>query len=200
MKADATNITLSYYDVNAQAFADATRDVEFEAMRGRFTSLLPAGASILDLGCGSGRDAKAFLDAGFKVTATDGSTELCRVASEYCGILVRHELFQELSDACAYDGVWACSSILHLPKDQLADVLRRIERALKPSGIVYTSFKYGDFEGIRNGRHFTNFTERTLRDFLSPLPHLAVEQLWTTSDVRPGRKDETWLNVILRKA
>ena len=169
-------------------------------MRRRFTSLLPAGARILDLGCGSGRDTRAFIAAGYRVTATDGSAELCRLASELCGVPVRHELFQDLADVSAYDGIWACSSILHLPRPQLADVLGRMERALVPRGVVYTSFKLGDHEGMRNGRYFTNFTEPALRDFLAgSAPGLAIEQLWTTSDVLPGRQSETWLNVILRK-
>lgn len=197
---NVTEITLSYYDANARVFVGSTIDVEFSAMQQRFTSLLALGAAILDFGCGSGRDTKAFLDAGFDVTATDGSPELCAIASEYAGIPVRNELFQDLADVDAYDGIWACSSILHLPKEQLVDVLRRISRALHPHGIVYTSFKHGDFEGVRNGRHFTDFTEPALRSFLSDaVPELAIEQLWTTSDVRPGREDEQWLNVILRK-
>jgi 2-polyprenyl-3-methyl-5-hydroxy-6-metoxy-1,4-benzoquinol methylase len=200
MMRNVTEITLSYYDANARVFVGSTIDVEFSAMQQRFTSLLAPGATILDFGCGSGRDTKAFLDAGFNVTATDGSAELCRTASEFCGIPVRHELFQDLTDVSAYDGVWACSSILHLPKDQLADVLCRIVRALRPHGIVYTSFKHGDFEGMRNGRHFTDFTEPALREFVATtVPALAIEQLWTTTDVRPGREDERWLNVILRK-
>ena len=200
MMRNVTEITLSYYDANARVFVGSTIDVEFSAMQKRFTSLLAPGAAILDFGCGSGRDTKAFLDAGFDVTATDGSPELCAIASEYAGIPVRNELFQDLADVDAYDGIWACSSILHLPKDQLADVFARMVRALHPHGIVYTSFKHGDFEGIRNGRHFTDFTEPTLRNFLADAaPELAIEQLWTTGDVRPGREDEQWLNVILRK-
>lgn len=194
------NQTLAYYATHAGEFTASTAKVEFSAMQQRFTSLLALGARILDFGCGSGRDTKAFLDAGFDVTATDGSPELCRYAQELTGIPVRNELFQDLADIDAYDGIWACSSILHLPKEQLADVLRRISRALHPCGIAYTSFKYGDFEGIRNGRYFTDFTEPALRGFLSDaVPELAIEQLWTTSDVRPGREDEQWLNVILRK-
>ena len=194
------NPTLAYYATRAREFAASTAKVEFSAMQQRFTSLLAPGTRILDLGCGSGRDTKAFLDAGFDVTATDGSPELCRYAQELTGIPVRNELFQDLADVNAYDGIWACSSILHLPKEQLADVLRRISRALHPHGIVYTSFKHGDFEGMRNGRYFTDFTEPALRNFLADaVPVLAIEQLWTTGDVRPGREDEKWLNVILRK-
>lgn len=200
MEHKATDITLSYYESNARSFADATSDVEFSAIQRRFTSLLAPGATILDLGCGSGRDTRAFLDAGFDVTATDSSEELCRIASKLCGIHVRNKLFQDLADINAYDGVWACSSILHLPKGQLADVMHRISRALKPRGVVYASFKHGDFEGLRNGRHFTDFTEPALRGFLeSTAPELAIEQLWTTSDARPEKRDDPWLNVILRK-
>ena len=96
--------------------------------------------------------------------------------------------------------MWACSSILHLPKDQLADALRRVERALVPGGVLYTSFKHGDSEGERNGRHFTNFTEPTFREFVSASCGLAMEDLWVSGDVRPGRGDERWLNALLRKA
>jgi SAM-dependent methyltransferase len=199
MKPNATDITLAYYDANAMPFVEATQDVEFDATRKRFTSLLPPGAAILDFGCGSGRDAKAFLDEGFDVTATDGSEELCRVASELCDIPIRHELFQELADTRAYDGVWACSSILHLPKDQLANVLRRIEQALVPSGVLYTSFKVGSFEGLRNGRYFTDFEEPAFRAFVDASCGLEIKDLWISGDVRPGRGDERWLNAILYK-
>ena len=199
-QASPTAQTLAYYDANAQKFARSTVDVEFSAMQRRFTSLLSPGAKVLDFGCGSGRDARCFLDAGYDVTALDGSAELCRIAGELTGLPVRCELFQDFGDVCAYDGIWACSSILHLPKGELADVLAKLAAALKPNGIVYTSFKYGDFEGMRNGRHFTDFTEQGFRAFMQGVPSLAIEQTWTSADVRPGRGDEKWLNVLRRKA
>lgn len=116
--------TLAYYAANADEFAAGTADVDFSATQQRFASLLPPNARVLDLGCGSGRDARWFLEAGFEVTATDGSPELAAIAQQVAGIPVRVELFGDLSDASAYDGVWACSSILHLPKDELTDVMR----------------------------------------------------------------------------
>lgn len=173
--------------------------MEFSTTQDRFTALLPAGAHILDFGCGSGRDAKRFLDEGFVVTATDGSPELARIAHARTGLLIRCELFGELSDVDAYDGIWACSSILHLPKDQLSEVFVRMVRALVPRGVIYTSFKHGTFDGTRNGRHFTDFTESDFREFVSHVPNLAIEDLWASSDVRPGREQEQWLNVLLRK-
>ena len=93
--------------------------------RQRFLACLPAGAAILDFGCGSGRDAKAFLELGFSVEASDGSEELCRRASELTGIPVKRMLFSELSAADRYDGIWACASILHLPRFQCAGEDRR---------------------------------------------------------------------------
>jgi hypothetical protein len=72
--------------------------------------------------------------------------------------------------------------------------------ALKPNGIIYTSFKYGEFEGIRKGRYFTDFTEKAFCDFLKDIPLISVEDLWITNDVRPDRGEEKWLNLILRKS
>lgn len=192
--------TLAYYAAHAAEFAQSTVNVEFSQVHRRFEALLPAGANVLDFGCGSGRDTLAFLEAGYRVTAFDGSPELCAIAQELTGIPVRNELFGDLADVAAYDGIWACSSILHLPKAELADVFARMARALKPHGVIYTSFKHGDFEGERNGRHFTDFTEPALRRFLSAFPELEIIEFWTSDDVRPGREDEQWLNVLLRKA
>ena len=155
--------------------------------------------SILDFGCGSGRDSKFFLQEGFDVTVTDGSAVLCRLARELTGLPVRHELFQDLAETNSYDGIWACSSILHLPKAELAGVLAKMVAALKPGGIIYISFKYGDFEGTRNGRYFTDFTEEGFRSFMQPIEGIRIEDWWVSADVRPGRGDEWWLNLLLRK-
>ena len=191
--------TLDYYNERAQEFAAQTADVEFSQMQDRFLALLPAGGRVLDMGCGSGRDAKYFVARGFEVEATDGSPALAAIATQRAGIPVRVELFEELSATEAYDGVWACSSILHAPKAQLPGILGRIATALKPGGVLYTSFKLGDFDGERNGRHFSDFTEDTFRAMAAGVPALAIEQLWITGDVRPGRSAEQWLNLILRK-
>ncbi|MDO4539313.1 MAG: hypothetical protein Q4B54_14200, partial [Coriobacteriales bacterium] len=95
--------------------------------------------------------------------------------------------------------IWACSSILHLTREELPGVLRRMGRALADDGIIYTSFKLGNFEGVRGGRYFTNFTEETFRALLEEIPELEIEELWVTGDVRPGRENEQWLNLILGK-
>lgn len=193
------NSTLDYYDENADEFYKSTVNVEFIAVQNHFLSKLKNDSYILDFGCGSGRDTKYFLEQGYNVDAIDGSKELCKLASEYTGIEVKNIFFQELSEVDKYDGIWACSSILHLPIDDLDEVMRKMVIALKKNGIIYTSFKYGTFAGERNGRFFTDMTEKTFAEFIFRIRDVEVEEQWTTSDVRPGRGEEKWLNLILRK-
>ena len=192
--------TLNYYNDNADNFAASTREVDFTETQERFLRLMPPGGSILDFGCGSGRDTKFFLGKGYQVEAIDGSEELCRIASEYTGIHVRHMLFQELDAVDRYDGIWACSSILHLEKKELPAVIRKMMTALKSPGYIYMSFKYGTFEGYRKQRYFTDFTEESMTEFLKEFPQLAVRELWISADVRPGRSEEKWLNLLLQKS
>lgn len=191
--------TIEYYNENAKQFAETTANVEFHHMQNRFLEKLKGGAYILDFGCGSGRDSKYFLEQGYHVDAIDGSEELCKLATELAGIDVRHMYFQELSEVGKYDGIWACSSILHLGLDDLRDVMNKMTKAIKNGGIIYTSFKYGTFSGVRNGRYFTDMTEDTFYELLQRIYGLAIEEQWITSDVRPGRGEEKWLNLILRK-
>ena len=191
--------TLSYYSTNAITFSEGTVSVDFTTTQERFLKYLAPGSSILDFGCGSGRDAKCFVERGYKVTATDGCAELVALASEYSGLPVKQLLFSDFAEAEAYDGVWACASILHLPKVELVDVLQKITTALRPGGYLYTSFKYGDFEGERHGRYFTDMTAAGFRALLELVPGLVIVEEWGSGDVREGRGDERWLNVILKK-
>lgn len=192
------NKTLDYYNQNVTTFIADTISVDLKDTQNKFINALP-GDKILDLGCGFGRDTKYFLEIGLKVTAVDGSEELCKRASDYLGIPVYHMLFQELDLEDEYNGIWACSSILHLPKDELRTVFYKMVTALKSSGVIYTSFKYGEFEGERNGRYFTDFTIELFNEFIKNIPDLKIEEQWITEDVRPGRRDEKWLNLLLRK-
>lgn len=192
--------TIEYYNRSAQDFYKSTVNVEFNTMQDSFLAKLKKGDCILDFGCGSGRDTKYFIEQGYQVEAVDGSMELCKLASEYAGIKVKNMFFDELSEVEKYDGIWACSSILHLPVKELAEVMKKMVVALKKEGIIYTSFKYGTFAGERNGRFFTDMTEETFAHFMTGIDDLTVEEQWITLDVRPGRGEEKWLNLILRKS
>ena len=191
--------TLEYYNVNAEKFVESTLSVDFSQVQCEFLNLLMPESYILDFGCGSGRDTKYFLEHGFRVDAVDGSAELCRIASEFTGIQVHQMLFQELQEKEKYDGIWACASVLHVSKIELADILQKMCNAVKADGIIYTSFKYGNFEGERNGRFFSDFTEKSFCEFVKNIHELSIEKMWITGDVRDGREDERWLNIILRR-
>ena len=191
--------TLNYYDENAIKFVNETINVDFVKVQNKFINKLAKDAYILDFGCGSGRDTKYFLENGFKVDAIDGSLELCKLASKFTGIDVKHMYSQDLCEKEKYDGIWACASILHLNMKDLKDVFLKMITALKFNGVIYTSFKYGNLEGNRNGRYFTNMDEAKFADFIDKYDNITVEELWVTADVRPGRSEEKWLNLILRK-
>jgi 2-polyprenyl-3-methyl-5-hydroxy-6-metoxy-1,4-benzoquinol methylase len=140
--------TLTYYNTNAKSFIENTVNVDFTATQNKFLDKLTEGAAILDFGCGSGRDTKYFRERGYVVEAIDGSEELCKLASDYTGISVKHMLFQELQEVEKYDAIWACSSILHLSYAEFVDVMKKMVAAVKDKGLIYTSFKYGTFEGV----------------------------------------------------
>ena len=191
--------TINYYNENVQKFIDGTVSVDFSEIQNIFLELLPEGSMILDFGCGSGRDTKYFLEQGYQVEAIDGSVALCKAASEYTGVTVKHMYFHELNEIEKYDGIWACASILHLNRNELPIIIRKMSVATKTNGIIYLSFKYGEFEGERNGRYFTDMTEDLMAELLTDFPELKVEKQWITGDVRAGRGEERWLNMILRK-
>jgi SAM-dependent methyltransferase len=138
--------TLQFYRDNAEAYAKRT----FTSRQARLTAFLaqlPPGASILELGCGAGGDTAEMLARGFDVRPTDGSPEMADIASKHLGRTVETLLFHELDEVDAYDAVWANACLLHVPRNQLADVLRLIWRALKPAGYFFASFKEGDGDG-----------------------------------------------------
>ena len=199
--------TIGYYNLHAEESANSTQDVDFHLIQERFlTALYEAfpdvprkDCRILDFGCGSGRDSKFFLKQGYTVSAVDGSEELCRYATAYAGIPVQNLRFEDFHEAFRYEGIWACSSILHLPYKELKEVMTSIYEALVPGGIFYTSFKYGNGEEERGGRHFTDMTEESIEELLKDEPGFHVIDEWTSDDVRPGREAERWLNIILQK-
>ena len=192
--------TLTYYNQNARSYTAATQTLDFRLIQERFLSHMPRSARILDFGCGSGRDTRYFLNHGFQVDAVDGSSEMCRIAGEYTGIPIRQMLFQELDTVDTYDGIWACASILHLSRSELTDVFHRMAAALRKNGMIYASFKYGSFEGERNGRYFTDFTEKNFAEFVGRISELVIQEMWISGDVRSGRGEERWLNTILQKS
>lgn len=189
--------TLAYYQDHAGEFVRDTKNVSFGKVQSRFLEKLPKKGLILDFGCGSGRDSLAFLKAGYEVEAADGSPAMvnqCRAS----GMDARLLLFEDLKARDTYDGVWACSSLLHCSRDELSRVIPKVFQALKPGGWFYCSFKYGEFEGERNGRFFCDQTESSLLPLLKSAGFGDTE-MWQSRDVRPGRSEQIWLNVLSQK-
>ena len=192
--------TIAFYDQNADHYKLNTQNVNFSEFQERFIAYLPFGARILDFGCGAGRDALAFRAHGYRVDAVDGSAAMCRVASEYTGLHVKQMRFDDLDDRDTYDGIWACASICHLPEPLLRQVLLRMAVALKSGGVIYASFRHGQFSGtIEDGRFFTDFTETIGSSLMAQIPVLETVDVWRSYDVRPDKKRNVWLNTILQK-
>ena len=190
--------TLEYYSINASTFFRDTVGVDMSALHDRFLSVIPEGGIVLDAGCGSGRDAKSFKNRGYRIVAFDASRELAAMAGEFLGQPVSVRTFADIDEVSSYDGIWACASLLHLPFCEISDALARLWSALKPGGALYLSFKEGQGEREKDGRHFTDLDEKTLRNLLRNLSYVGTLDIWRTSDQRPERSD-IWLNALVHR-
>ncbi len=189
----------NYYCKNADTFIQNTFNVDMTSLYDHFLPLLPEKAHILDAGCGSGRDSMEFRKKGFKVTACDASPTLAKWVTEQLAIPVEVIEFQAFEWHNQFDGIWACASLLHVPNSELPLVISRLSRALKPQGVIYLSFKYGQGERFQAGRHFTDLNEAGLEALLETAPELSLQHRWVTEDIRPERQSEQWLNALVRK-
>lgn len=187
-----------YYRHNARSFFDATVSVDMSVLHERFLAELPAGSHILDAGCGSGRDARAFAERGFSVTAFDASRELAALASEHTGLEVAVRSFADVDEVDRYDGIWCCASLLHVPAAEMPSTLARLWRALRAGGMLYLSFKMGQGEREHGGRCFTDADPSTLERWLGLLPDLKAVELWESEDRRPDRI-ERWINGLAKR-
>ena len=205
------NKTIEYYNKNAKEFCKSTLNADMSFCREKFMELLPCGSSILDAGCGSGRDAKAFIEAGLDVTAMDASPEVCREADVLLSEAealhgetgVRGRVicmaFEDMDFKSCFDGVWACASLLHVGKDAIDPVMDRVAMALKPGGVLYVSFKQGAGEATVYDRFFNYYDEKGLGELLEN-HGFEIKDIFVTEDVRDDRLNEKWVNGIARKA
>ncbi|SHK05381.1 Methyltransferase domain-containing protein [Anaerobranca californiensis DSM 14826] len=191
--------TIEYYNKNSLEFYQNTKDVKMDQLYNFFLKYLPQNAKILDLGCGSGRDTKYFLENGYDVVAVDGSIEMVKLSTELTGKETLHMTFQQLDFQNEFNGVWACASLLHVPRGEMEGVLFKISRGLKEKGVLFASFKYGDKEEFRNGRFFNYYDEGSFRQLIDKIPYFTILETLITSDVREGREGEKWFSVILEK-
>lgn len=179
--------SVAYYNEHAQQFMDETLNVDMSTLYDSFLPHLPENAHILDAGCGSGRDSREFLARNYRITAFDASEKLAGLATEAISHPVATRTFDQVDECQIYDGVWACASLIHLTQKQIPQALNKLWHALKPGGVMYASFKWGD--GLRedSGRYFTDVNEEQLESWASTLQGLEKITIWQTADRRPGR-------------
>ncbi len=194
------NTTLAYYQDNANEYVQETIDVDFpNHLRLRFLELLAPNSLILDLGCGSGRDSRFFLDRGHRVMAIDAVKEIAECAEKYLGHPVRVQKAEELNETDTYDAIWACASLLHIPKSRIAETFTHIIRSLKPQGILYMSFKKGETDcQDHKQRFFNNYSLPLMQQFLEQFSQLRVIDISGSSSKLFGKK-QLWLNVFAIK-
>jgi 2-polyprenyl-3-methyl-5-hydroxy-6-metoxy-1,4-benzoquinol methylase len=185
-----------FYNQKSNDYFKATVDADMTSVQEKFLAYIPKGGSILDAGCGSGRDTKSFIDMGYQVTAFDASESLCLLASKHTGIKVIHSTFIEFTSSEKFDGIWACASLLHVPRDQLSKTLAHLSKYLKTSGHIYCSFKLGNNDVEHEGRYFNNQCETSIKGYMPE--YIKVIDLWKSEDKTTLQRQQAWLNLILK--
>lgn len=191
--------TIEYYDSHADIYFSTTVEVDMSECCERFIKYLCTGALIIDIGAGSGRDIRYFLNRGYKVEGIDASSEMCKLASKFTGVDVKCQKVQEWRPNCRYDGIWANASLLHLTMEEVYDFVKRLPRYLNDGGVAYMSFKSGINTGIDvEGRYFTNVTRNEICKMVNEDKQLSILDMWETYD-NLHRQGFIWINLILGK-
>lgn len=184
----------NYYEENANRYIEDTVDCDMSVQYNLFLKYINKG-KILDIGFGSGRDMRYFKTRGFVVEGLDPTETFINLVKDE--FKVYKMSVEDLSIKDEYDGIWACASLLHVNRVNLNDVFKRCSNALKNEGIMYVSFKYGDYEGIYKERYFNFINEDILNEVIKDT-NLSILEIIYTDDVRKDR-DDKWINVVLKK-
>lgn len=199
MSQSADSETLQFYQQEAAVYSQRNGLKISLALPG-FLGRLSPGASILELGCGSGRDTVEMLRLGYDATPTDGSPEMARQAENLLHRQVLVLEFSEIEGDARFDGVWAHACLLHVPVDYLGEVLSRIYRVLNSPGVLFANFKEGAAQGRdRFGRYYNYPSLDALRDiFQQAAPWFALEIEKSSGKGYDGAP-VSWLNCTATK-
>lgn len=188
----------NYYNEHAPEYIESSIDVDLTHLYEVFLHYVPIGGSILDAGCGSGRDLLYFKNLHYNSYGFDNSVEMVQRASLYSGCKVDQLGFEEIEYTDQFDAIWACASLLHVEKELLESVFIKLHRALHKGGVLYCSFKNREEDFSDGERNFTCFTEKGFEEFIERISLFSIETLFITEDARKERKGEMWMNAILR--
>ena len=159
--------TLGVYRAKAEDYARMVAGIGSNRHLDAFIAALPAGAHVLDLGCGTGNASAAMVEAGLTIDAWDGSPEMASVARDQFGLDVQVKTFDMLTAIEAYDGVYANFSLLHAPKADMPANLDRCAQALKPGGILHLGLKTGSGEARdKLGRFYAYYSDAEITGLL----------------------------------
>jgi SAM-dependent methyltransferase len=193
--------TIAHYDDSAPSFAAATRDHDvsqnYAALLGAIEGTPPF--TILDLGCGPGRDLAHFTSLGHTAIGLDGSlrfVEMARAATR-CDVL--HQSFLDLSlPAARFDGIFANASLFHVPAQELPRVLAALHDALRPRGVLFSSNPRGpDTEGWSGDRYGAYHSLEAWRTYLTSAGFTEIDHYYRPTG-RP-RDQQPWLATVWRK-
>ena len=197
-----SDVTIAYYDRFAQAFWDGTRHHDVSQNYAAFLDAIEGDPpySILDLGCGPGRDLSFFRSSGHEAVGLDGSQEFVAMARSHskCEVLHQDFLAMQLPED-RFDGVFANASLFHVPSHELPRVLLELCRTSKPRGALFSSNPRGNNEeGLSEGRYACFFDLDTWRDYVVSAGFVEVGHYYRP----PGlpRHRQPWLATIWRKA
>ena len=186
--------TVEYYNQNASDFINRTLNLDMSDAYHRFLEVLPEHARVLDAGCGSGRDAKYFVDHGLDVVAFDASEKMVNHTREYAGVKVEQLRLDQLQYKEEFDGVWACASLLHVRKDEFVSIFQNLVNALKSSGVIYVSLKQSESNVPAGGRHFSYYSADEVNGIISDQPGLELLDLWFDENSECG-----WINFLAKR-
>lgn len=194
------NQTIDYYNKNSEKFYKNTVHIDLSELYPKFLRYIPDNGTILDLGCGSGRDSLYFLEKGYIVTSVDASEEMVRLSSELTGQKTQYLRMQDIEFKNEFNGIWACASLLHIDKKITESGFNILCNALRDNGVLYASYKYGKGTSILGDRYYNNYDETSFAEVIDNVNNFEILTYWITKDLRPDRIDEKWLNVILKKS
>ena len=200
--AELTAATLAHYERNAAAYRDGTLDHDvsqnIDALLRAIESQPPF--SILDFGCGPGRDLVRFRALGHKAVGLDGSAAFATMARKTTGCEVWQQNFISLDlPAARFDGVFANAVLFHAPREAVPDLLRALHRTLKPRGVLFSSNPRGNNdEGYSGTRYGCYYDLTTWRALVSDAGFSEIEHYYRP----PGhpRHEQPWLATVWRKA
>lgn len=190
---------IKYYNQHALQYIKETMSADLTLHYKAFEKHLNRNASILDLGCGAGRDSLYFSREGYTVTSIDGSEALidhCRTLFDHTAI---HTSFEAYAPDRLFDGIWAYASLLHVQRSNLSKILNKYIDRLNPSGVFFMSFKVYHEDFTYKNRHFTCFTPTALETYLKTFSNIEILSLYTSYGTRPSSKDLQWVNAVIKR-